>query len=50
MVGVAVTARPSVLSFLSAPWQSGSVDHEQGISKAGNPRGVVMERAIIEPA
>ena len=20
------------------PWQSGSVDHEQGVSKAGNPR------------
>src|SRR6516162_4379047 len=20
------------------PWQSGSIDHEQGVSKAGNPR------------
>ena len=22
----------------STPWQSGSIDHEQGVSKAGNPR------------
>ena len=22
----------------ATPWQSGSVDHEQGVSKAGNPR------------
>src|SRR4051795_735748 len=30
---VAAYERPGL-----APWQSGSIDHEQGVSKAGNPR------------
>lgn len=29
------------------PWQSGSVDHEQGVSKAGNPR---LRATIVEMA
>jgi transposase len=29
------------------PWQSGSIDHEQGISKAGNPR---LRRTMIQLA
>jgi transposase len=29
------------------PWRSGSVDHEQGVSKAGNPR---LRAAIVEMA
>src|SRR5215472_7212427 len=30
-----------------SPWKSGSVDHEQGISKAGNPR---LRTTMIELA
>jgi transposase len=34
--------RPTPIGGLAglapSPWKSGSVDHEQGISKAGNPR------------
>ena len=31
------------------PWQSGSVDHEQGVSKAGNPRlRIRIRRPAIE--
>ena len=29
------------------PWQSGSIDHEQGVSKAGNPR---LRTAMVELA
>jgi len=29
------------------PWQSGSIDHEQGVSKAGNPR---LRTTMVEPA
>ena len=31
------------------PWQSGSVDHEQGVSKAGNPRlrGTMVQMAWL---
>jgi transposase len=29
------------------PWKSGQIDHEQGISKAGNPR---LRRTMIELA
>jgi transposase len=28
----------SLASLTFPPWQSGSIDHEQGVSKAGNPR------------
>jgi transposase len=28
----------SYAGLAPTPWQSGSVDHEQGVSKAGNPR------------
>ena len=29
------------------PWQSGSIDHEQGVSKAGNPK---LRTAMVELA
>jgi transposase len=29
------------------PWQSGTIDHEQGVSKAGNPR---LRTTMVEPA
>ncbi len=32
---------------MPTPWKSGRIDHEQGISKAGNPR---LRRTMIELA
>ena len=29
------------------PWASGSIEHEQGVSKAGNPR---LRKTMVEPA
>ena len=37
----------SYAGLAPTPWQSGSVDHEQGMSKAGNPR---LRTALIELA
>ena len=34
-------------SLVPTPWQSGRIDHGQGISKAGNPR---LRRTMIELA
>jgi transposase len=33
------------------PWQSGSIDHEQGVSKAGNPRlrATMVKLAWLSP-
>ncbi len=33
--------------FVPTPWKSGRIDHEQGISKAGNPR---LRRTMVELA
>jgi len=33
--------------LVPAPWQSGAINHDQGISKAGNPR---LRRVMIEAA
>jgi transposase len=35
----------SYVGLAPTPWQSGSVDHEQGVSKSGNPR---LRAAIVE--
>ena len=37
----------SYAGLAPTPWQSGSVDHEQGVSKAGNPR---LRTALIQLA
>jgi transposase len=37
----------SYAGLAPTPWQSGSVDHEQGVSKAGNPR---LRAALVELA
>ena len=37
----------SYAGLAPTPWQSGSIDHEQGMSKAGNPR---LRTALIELA
>jgi transposase len=37
----------SYAGLAPTPWQSGSVSHEQGVSKAGNPR---LRSALIELA
>jgi len=37
----------SYAGLAPTPWQSGSVDHEQGVSKAGNPR---LRTALVELA
>jgi transposase len=37
----------SYAGLAPTPWQSGSIDHEQGVSKAGNPR---LRTALVELA
>jgi transposase len=37
----------SYVGLAPTPWQSGSVDHEQGVSKSGNPR---LRAALVELA
>jgi transposase len=37
----------SYAGLTPTPWQSGSIDHEQGVSKAGNPR---LRTTLVELA